>query len=450
MTHADRAHVAAERRPARRVRAALLVILLVGLLLRLGWCLTRPAGEASFAAMPDQFGYLHLARNFLAGEGMRYFDERFGQMVYAARTPGYPLFLAATGESVTAARVAQTLIDTSTILAVFLLARRWLPVETPPAAHLVAAGLVAFNPFLVFFTAQLLTETLFTAMLAWAMVLLSSRRRFFWGIVLLALSVHVRPSAGGLAVALPAVAAWATARGRGGWHRGFRVSDSKSEISNLKSPWGAVLAAGLAGVLMVVAVLLPWAWRNHEVLGRWVWSTTNDGITAYDGFQPAATGASDQSFTQHMPELRDMTEIERNDTFARMARAAIRERPDRLVPLTLRKLARTWSPLPLSAEYGGRLYLAVGLCYSLPFDVLVLLGLLLARPGRRAVLLLALPALYLTVVHGLSVGSLRYRVPAEPPLAVLAAAGVVWLVSRRRTASDGAEMPAASDAEAAP
>jgi hypothetical protein len=406
--------------------------LLAALLLRLGWCLTRPAGEASFAAMPDQFGYLHLARSVLAGDGMRYLDERFGQMVYAARAPGYPLFLAALGGSVTAARVAQALIDTSTVLAVFLLARRWLPVERPAFAPLVAAALVAFNPFLVFFTAQLLTETSFTAMLAWAMVLLSSRRRFFPGIVLLALSVHVRPSAVGLVVALPAVAAWATARSPGGWHRGFRVSDPKSEISNLRSPRGAVLAASLAGALMAFAVLLPWAWRNHEVLGRWVWSTTNDGITAYDGVRPGATGASDQSFTRQMPELRDMGELERNDTFARLAKAAIREDPGRLVPLTLRKLARTWSPLPLSAEYGGRLYLAVGLCYSLPFDLLVLIGLLFARPGRRAALLAALPALYFTVVHSLSVGSLRYRVPAEPPLAVLAAAGAAWLASRVR------------------
>ena len=62
--------------------------------------------------------------------------------------------------SVRAARVVGSLVDISTALAAYLIARRlgrqrWA---------LVAAGLVAFNPFLIYFSALLLTETLFTAM----------------------------------------------------------------------------------------------------------------------------------------------------------------------------------------------------------------------------------------------------------------------------------------------
>jgi hypothetical protein len=34
---------------------------------------------------------------------------------------------------------------------------------------------------------------------------------------------------------------------------------------------------------------------------------------------------------------------------------------------------------------------------------------------------LLIPAIYFTAVHMLSVGSLRYRIPAEPPMAVIAA-----------------------------
>jgi len=29
------------------------------------------------------------------------------------------------------------------------------------------------------------------------------------------------------------------------------------------------------------------------VLGRWIWTSTNAGFTAYDGFNPDATGASE-------------------------------------------------------------------------------------------------------------------------------------------------------------
>src|SRR5207248_10822284 len=91
--------------------------------------------------------------------------------------------------------------------------------------------------------------------------------------------------------------------------------------------------------------------------------------------------------------------------------------------LAILTIARTWSPIPLSAEYGRRhLYVIVGVLYSVPLDLLVLAGLVTARAlGRPVKVLLMLPALYFTVVHAISVGSLRYRLPAEVPMAVIGA-----------------------------
>ena len=63
------------------------------------------------------------------------------------------------------------MLDTSTILAVFLLARRFLP----PAACVFAAVFVGFNPFLIYFSSLILSETLFIALLAWGMLLLTAR-----------------------------------------------------------------------------------------------------------------------------------------------------------------------------------------------------------------------------------------------------------------------------------
>jgi hypothetical protein len=62
--------------------------------------------------------------------------------------------------------------------------------------------------------------------------------------------------------------------------------------------------------------------------------------------------------------------------------------------------------------------------YAIPFDLLVIAGLFSTglRPGAKMVLLI--PAIYFTAVHGMSVGSLRYRVPVEPMLAVIAATAV--------------------------
>ena len=108
-------------------RSLLMLILLSGLGVRLGWVLTRPSDDATLEQLPDQREYLEVARSFLGGEGFSFADPRFGQRVYAYRTPGYPLFLAACGGNVRIARVAQALIDAGTVLAVYLLALRWLP-----------------------------------------------------------------------------------------------------------------------------------------------------------------------------------------------------------------------------------------------------------------------------------------------------------------------------------
>jgi hypothetical protein len=108
------------------------------------------------------------------------------------------------------------------------------------------------------------------------------------------------------------------------------------------------------------------------------------------------------------------------------------------VELALIKVARTWSPVPLSAEFGRPLYRWVAGLYALPFDILVILGLWYGRIPRSAKVFLLIPAIYFTLVHAMSVGSLRYRLPAEPPMAVIAIASGSSLVARvqyRRTVS---------------
>ena len=111
-----------------------------------------------------------------------------------------------------AVRVVQAFLDTSTVLATYLLARRWLSERK----SILAALLVAIHPYLIYFTALVLSETLYTAMLAWGMALMAREKRSRWwaGAIVLALSVLVRPSAILLPVVL-AIGAAVVNRGRG-------------------------------------------------------------------------------------------------------------------------------------------------------------------------------------------------------------------------------------------
>lgn len=407
--------------PSGARRTHLLVLLLaLALAVRLAWALAQPVTDEAIERLPDQAEYLALGRNLLHGQGLKFFDPRFSEEVWAFRTPGYPLLVAACGGSVRAVRVVQAFLDASTVLAIYLLARQWLG----RGPSLVAAGVVAFNPFLIYFTGLILTETLFTAMLAWGMLLVLGRpdheagqprpvgwrATFLWlaGVLLLVLSILVRQSAVALPLVLAVTAALVNRRQGAPYHRRWPL------------PVGATV------VLLTLLVLAPWAWRNYRVLGEWVWTTTNGGITLYDGLNPDATGASDQSFVRSMPQLRAMGEVARSEYLSDLAKQFVRQQKRRTVELAFAKAARTWSPIPLSQEYGDWKYRTVGLLYTLPLYLLVLLGLL--RGGAAggglppaAKVFLLLPAIYFTAVHMVSVGSLRYRIPAEPPMAVIAA-----------------------------
>ncbi len=330
------------------------------------------------------------------------------------------MFVAACGGNVRVVRAVQAIIDVSTVLAVYLLARRLIRQEgTSRWGPILAAAFVAFNPFLIYFSGLILSETLFTTLLIWGMFLLSAARfsnvqsekwdenpshlnsccrwalSWLGGGMLLALSVLIRPSAFFLPPLLGITACFSNRPG--------------SFAYETRRP----LRAAAVMFLLVVVVLFPWAWRNSRpwVLGKWIWTTTNGGVTAYDGFNPAANGASDQSFLRGLPQLAKMDEVGRSRYLESQAWRYVRENPFRAIELAVIKVARTWSPLPLSEQFGGMGYRLAALCYALPFDLLILAGLIKGRlPGATKVFLLT-TAIYLTAVHAASVGSLRVSAP---------------------------------------
>jgi hypothetical protein len=70
-------------------------------------------------------------------------------------------------------------------------------------------------------------------------------------------------------------------------------------------------------------------------------------------------------------------------------------------------------------------YVLVGALYSIPLDLLVVVGLLYGSLPRAAKVMLLLPAIYFTIAHALTIGSLRYRIPVEVPMAIMAASATV-------------------------
>ncbi len=394
-----------------------LLIFLVAVAARGAWGTLRflRAGDPAALEFPDEQDYWSIADS-LAREGRLVGEHGFR----ALRMPGYPAFLAlfAAGRGgVVAAKIAQWILAAlAAPLAAALgarLAGRWV--------GLIAGLFVAFDPFLVFFSSLLLTESLVvTALLAvwlvgWDLQRRESRAGYGrWVAVgaLAATCVLIRESTLGLCLL------WMV----------FLVVRRRFDRRGIG---GVVLSGGV-----VLLALLPWAVRNQRVTGQWCWLTNRGGISLYDAVGPQANGASDLGDIKQMDAVAGLDEVAWNRYFLDASYRCIREQPGRIARLAIAKIRRTWNPLPNVGSYQSTLVRWISAGWTLGVYVLAVIGAigLRRRAGDAAALLL--PAGYVLILHSVFIGSVRYRLVAMPMLELLAAVGVVMLFMRRTVIAD--------------
>ena len=404
---------------------ALPLILLVAFVLRCGLAIVV---EQQVAATPgsvcliagDADGYWELAQRIVAGKDYSiYIPPR-----YALRMPGFPLLLAGShllfGESTFAARCLLACVGTAACGLTYWLGRELCD----HTVGLLAALYTALSPTLILFSALLLSETAFAATLLASLIAiarmarladgLASMRRFtvaalFAG-VWIGIATYMRPTWLYVGPLIAVV-----------------VLVSLRRMPTRKPKW---LAFGwlLVGVVLSLA---PWVARNYFVTGHVVPTTLWVGPSLYDGLHPGATGDSDMNFFEQEQLMARMNEYDMDREYRRRAMAFAWENPVRAMSLALEKQRRYWSLVPNAAQFrDSKLKMAVVLLAMLPLFGFALSG---AWLSRRDVALLALTTGSLVLfagLHLLFVGSLRYRLPAEYPLAVLAAVGVKPLLLR--------------------
>ena len=136
-----------------------------------------------------------------------------------------------------------------------------------------------------------------------------------------------------------------------------------------------------------------------------------------------------------MPAVRGLNEVQWDRYFRGESIRAMREDPARIARLAGVKLVRMWNPLPNVETYQSPMVRVVAALWTIPTFAMAVVGVMLLSKnkvgigGWRMVLLL-LPAAYLSVLHCFFVGSIRYRLPAMPMLEILAAFAVVTVLGR--------------------
>lgn len=282
---------------------------------------------------------------------------------------------------------------------------------------ILSAMILAMDPYLIFFCHLILTETLFifffclTAFFLWHLLNTPATAQlscwFFTGL-LLAVCTYFRPIAIGF---WPPFLFLIILR-----HQGHR-----------KSLLGAFLL-----VLILISALFPWAWRNQKMTGQWLWLTNRLGYTLWDGLRKGADGSTDTSEARKIPGVQGLNEIEWNQFFLKRALRDARENPLRVFQLALVKMKRTWSIIP---HWRGSISPIVvwlsGFWYTLLY-IFTVLGLYHLRKSPWILFFCLIPILTITLFHSIFPGSIRYRLPAMPFVAILAAFGISKILEGTR------------------
>lgn len=287
-------------------------------------------------------------------------------------------------------------------------------------AAFAAFVMTAFYPFLVFYQGLLLTETLFDTLLIAGMANL-----YWWrergckhdGMLLLTCVclVAATMTKATLTVLTPVLVACAT-WGVGGPRLMLR----------------SFVIASVAFVLLMA----PWWVRNYAVLGGFVPFTTSAAENLYIGNNPKNPSVGinwrtdvDIDEVQRFMQIPD--EIARQRAFSDAAIAYIKSDPVGFVQRMGLKFLRFWNLVPNAPEFRGLVYQVISAASFGPVLLLAILAAVICR--RRTVALMAVYVLfaYFTLVYMVTIASLRYRLPLEPFLILLAAAlvgpGLAWL-----------------------
>jgi 4-amino-4-deoxy-L-arabinose transferase-like glycosyltransferase len=390
------------------LRRVLLALAAAGFLLRAGFLLLEPATPP----VADEKTWTNWAVEAIVTPRVRFDPFRFSMIFHP---PAYPYFVAAGYEllgSLAAVKWIQAAVGTLLVPALGLVAARAFGERVAVAV----AALAAAYPELVWFSVHFWCETLFMVFLWWAWERLLAADRASAG-------ARVAAAAGllwGLAILTretalyftPVAAAWLA------WGRG-----------------AAGRAKGLAFLAAAVLTVAPWTYRNWVVFRSFIPVSTAGGLNLYQG------NAIEDGRLLSRQEVYDRYEaVQGRAEQYRWARReglrSIRERqPTWLLEKLRDEMPNFWeadSQALVHVKRGAygpvRPWAAVAAALVVLLPLLaVLVGFVLGAAGftwaRGRGLLLAF-LVYYNLIHVVTHGYARYRLPVLPVVMMLAAAAL--------------------------
>jgi 4-amino-4-deoxy-L-arabinose transferase-like glycosyltransferase len=397
-------------------------ILGVAFLLRLLWIFWSPAIPASDAATYDL-----VAQRLVAGEGY----VLRGQL--SAYWPvGYPAFLAAiyrlAGHDLLVVKLLQAVLSVCTIVVVYKIGAL---VFNDIVARL-ATLMLSFSPNQIAYVSVLMSEVLFTFLLAVALYLwalfrsrASAPLTYGWVGIVLALACYVRP----IPLLLP------------GLLFAYDLCAGSHRLKRVKEYFFLLVCMGLA--------IAPWTLRNWKVLGHPIVLSTNGGINFLMGNNPNATGKYQEIENEKVKSVWN-NEVQRERVAYAEGIRFVQSHPGAFVRLALKKMyflfhtdwdgvyenfRETAAPVGRSVKYSLYFLCQAHYLFSLG---LFCLSWLRGESWQKEASLLWLVLFYWVGIHMVIVAEPRYHFPIMPIIYVLAASSAASLIKASRSGSPAA------------
>jgi 4-amino-4-deoxy-L-arabinose transferase-like glycosyltransferase len=422
----------------------LIAIIVVSILLRVGSSFYMGNKVEAFPGVYDQMSYDNLARRILTGHGYSFEQNWWPDTAANAPTAHwsflYPLFLAFIywifGFNPLVARIIQSILAGIIFpLLVYRLANR----RFGSIIGLVAAMISAIYIYFFYYSASLMTETLFIIGILWSFdiaigIRYSQHPNFsHWFLLGIAMTITVLLRQTFLPIiGLIGFWLWYAARGnRLKIIKGFTIS-----------------------ILIVIAGIAPWTIRNYRVFHQFVLLNTNAGYAVYWANHPSLQIGDMQLLTTQeylamIPsELKGMDEASLEKELMRRSISSIISDPWHYIRLTLSRFLvqfKFW-PSPDSSLMSN-LSRVCSFGLFLPF---ICYGLWLVifrskryksvydtnnRPDlsnwlRSPIALWLLFFIIYNLMHIATWASIRYRLPTDAVMIIFAAVGIVDLYQR--------------------
>ncbi|MBY0586464.1 hypothetical protein K2X85_04765 [bacterium] len=372
------------------------------------------------AHFPDIDLYFKYASTILAGNPYAVGECR------ALRAPGLPLLLAIGHEQ---PYLLVGMIASANIVLVYALGK-WLEGRGAPRCTALSAMLLAMlDPYSFVLGLVPLSETPFTFLMLLSLYLgccWIDRPRTWIAMAMgfvAASAVYVRPSGLAFYGIAWVIALFATllvpATSR--WQRSRDL---------------------LLSATVFVATMFPWWYRNHQIFGTIVITTTNVGESLYDGWNERADGSSNFWFKQNAAEF-PTGELDQDRHFRQKAIDWAIANPARVVELGGIKFLRFWSLWPNEERLRSWPVVLI----TTPLTLLIYgaalfgWGWSVRQSPRLRVTAMAtlLPIAIFCVMHLIFVSSVRYRVPLIPLLALWGGVSVARTIMPTNSGARGVE-----------